>query len=852
MLSLLLPLLIAANPVPGAFEFALPGLDSSPAYVDLSFLSPKPAGADGFVTIKNGQFVDGSGQRLKFLGTNMTFAGAFPEHDVAEAVAARMRKFGLNIVRFHHIDNAAAPRGLWLDAAKQDAFDPAQLDKLDYLIYQLKQHGIYINLNLHVSRNYAGVPFDELPYGVRYGKSIDYFDPRLIAMQKQYASMLLEHVNPYTKTAYKDEPAVVIVELNNENTLLGKAFSSDLQDLTPAVKQPLLDGWHGWLKNRYGTLDKVAAAWLVGTEPLGQPLFTDGDFAHGQDNWTLEGAKPGVAAWSLVPGAGPEGKAAARVKIDQVGATTWAYQVHRLNLNLEENRTYTLTFWGKADQERTLSVGTRLQQADWHAMGLSAQVTLKPEWQRFRMSFTAVNTEPDKARLSFNLVNQPGVVELAGVVLQPGADLGWPDNVTIDSVPAPIRNGLAPQKQDWVRYLIQVEHDYVQGLRDHLNAIGVKAKVIDTQASYADVGGVLREAGLSDFIDMHSYWQHPSFPGKPWDGNNWRIGNTPMVASESGGTLFRLASHRVAGMPFTVSEYDHPAPSLYAAEMFPVIGGYAALQDWDAVFQFTYGSSDNTFKSDRITGYFDLAPHAGKMVFAPVAAMMLRAGAVPPAASESVLSVPKDSIPDMLAAGQGRMDRLFTDAGAAPDLFANSRLAVKIVDGGGEPTLAGPKQATAKQFDWRPDGQDQATILGPGAAAVAGRIGGKTVKVGPLTVNLQPTERNFASVGLVALDGQPLEQSSKLLLVIAGAVVNQDMNWNDDFTTVGNKWGTGPTVAEALTAQIGVASKVAGLQVQRLNELGQPAGKVASSLANGALTFTVEPSQKTLWYAISK
>jgi hypothetical protein len=88
--------------------------------------------------------------------------------------------------------------------------------------------------------------------------------------------------------------------------------------------------------------------------------------------------------------------------------------------------------------------------------------------------------------------------------------------------------------------------------------------------------------------------------------------------------------------------------------------------------------------------------------------------------------------------------------------------------------------------------------------------------------------------------------------VIAGAVVNQDMNWNDELNTVGNKWGTGPSLAEALTAQIGIATKVGGLMVQRLNGLGQPDGKVASSVQNGALSFKVEPSQQTLWYAISR
>ena len=125
-----------------------------------------------------------------------------------------------------------------------------------------------------------------------------------------------------------------------------------------------------------------------------------------------------------------------------------------------------------------------------------------------------------------------------------------------------------------------------------------------------------REATLSDFVDMHSYWQHPHFPGKPWDGNNWRIGNTSMVANASGGTLFRLAAHRVAGMPFTVSEYDHPAPSDYSAELFPMFASVAGVQDWDAIYQFCYGSAGVSVESTKLAGYFSLAPHPGKMAFA--------------------------------------------------------------------------------------------------------------------------------------------------------------------------------------------------------------------------------------------
>ena len=41
------------------------------------------------------------------------------------------------------------------------------------------------------------------------------FDPRLIELQKEYARKILTHLTPYTKTEYRHEPAVAIVEILN-------------------------------------------------------------------------------------------------------------------------------------------------------------------------------------------------------------------------------------------------------------------------------------------------------------------------------------------------------------------------------------------------------------------------------------------------------------------------------------------------------------------------------------------------------------------------------------------------------------------------------------------------------------
>jgi hypothetical protein len=53
-------------------------------------------------------------------------------------------------VRFHFLDRRTdlIPRGL-IDGAKSDSrsFDPEQVDRLDYFIYQIKERGIYSDLN---------------------------------------------------------------------------------------------------------------------------------------------------------------------------------------------------------------------------------------------------------------------------------------------------------------------------------------------------------------------------------------------------------------------------------------------------------------------------------------------------------------------------------------------------------------------------------------------------------------------------------------------------------------------------------------------------------------------------------
>ncbi len=219
------------------------GLLWDDAPIDLSFLyaEERPAGRHGFLRVAGDEFEFEDGTPGRFWGTCFNSGANFPRHAESERLAERLEKFGVNLVRAHQMDsewatpnifemNRAVPR----DDTRQ--LDPTSLDRLDYLLHCLKEHGIYIYLDLLTYRQFlagdgvraaTGLPAAAKPYL--------YFDSRLIALQKEFNEQLWSHVNPYTGLAYRDEPAIVLTELINESDFLShpvqlEPYRSELED----------------------------------------------------------------------------------------------------------------------------------------------------------------------------------------------------------------------------------------------------------------------------------------------------------------------------------------------------------------------------------------------------------------------------------------------------------------------------------------------------------------------------------------------------------------------------------------------------------------------------------------------
>jgi hypothetical protein len=206
-----------AQPLAQSYPFTiinteLPSIPSLPTTLDTL------AGSKGRIKISSdGHFVTPTGERIRFLGTELRFTAQFLNSVTAKDLAAHLRKLGINAVRFTYNDNP-----YWNDAnfvlndgtGLSTKPNPEQFAKFDTLQYELKQAGIYSFIVLNNYHYY--LPNDGV-YGsdsvINASIGVHFMDDRAAQLQREWTKTLLGHKNPLTNLRYCDDPAVVGVEL---------------------------------------------------------------------------------------------------------------------------------------------------------------------------------------------------------------------------------------------------------------------------------------------------------------------------------------------------------------------------------------------------------------------------------------------------------------------------------------------------------------------------------------------------------------------------------------------------------------------------------------------------------------
>lgn len=838
------------------FPFVIPWDDATPGTAnDVSWLNEAPAGKNGFVVVKNGRFIESNtGKRLRFLGTNMGAAAAFPQKVDADKIAARLAKMGINIVRFHHLQNDWDREGgmIWKQGREHVEFDPRQVDRLDYFIFALKKRGIYSNINLSTTRKYQpeqGFPqsvleLNNMGGGFSFCKKVDKFNRRMIELQKDYARQLLDRVNPYTKLKYKDDPAIAVIEINNENSLVGwpgESPGAGLDNLPEPFRGELVAFWNKWLAKEYGDDEKLQQAWKAG-QASGPNLIP------AETRWTHENQSNADLTFDVGTRTS-EGPAPIRASIRSTIGPNWHIQAHLGGLTLKDGLAYTLKFRARSDKPRGIGITCNLDKPDWHSCGLGGSVRLESEWRDYVLSFVASATEPGHVRIAFVLGDAASTVEISDVRLLQGIEsVGLlPGESMAKGTVALSGGGLSRRSQDFARFLVDTEAAYSNEMMEFLRKdLGFRANLIDTQINWGGLTSFVRERA-ADFADSHAYWQHPTFLGSDWDPKHWIVNRRAMANEmvERCGELGSLALLRLGGKPFTVSEYDHPAPNDYRVEMMPMYSTFGAFQDWDILYTFAYPATGTGRPNDRVDGFFDVGTDPAVASFYAASALVFRLGLVPAATSTLVLFVPNET----------PWQPSFTHGAA----WGVAGAPVKPLEHKYQ-----VRQSDVRRPEFRSEGKPSAspikaagtpkgvvyTVDTPGAKVLTGFVGGSTVALTGLTATFGGLIDGFASLMLVGQDGKPVAQSKRTLLTVVGRVENQNMGWNENRTSVGDQWGHGPVLVERIEAKL-VVKRASPSKVYELDATGKRVRTVPSGYSNGNLTFTIGKGASTLWYEIA-
>ncbi|MBN2001214.1 carbohydrate binding domain-containing protein [candidate division KSB1 bacterium] len=857
--------LLPAQNFDRGFEFYLPH-DDTTSQKFLPQFKIDPIEPENFVHIQDGHFAV-KGERIRFFGTNSVAEGAFPDLSKSDFVAGRLRKMGFNLIRFHHLDNGWSSQSLFEWDQDTRHLNPATLDRLEKYIYELKRNGIYINMNLHVSRTFKAqdgvTAADSI---LNFGKGVTYFDRKLIDLQKEYAEQLLTHVNPYTKLGLKDDPVMAMVEITNENSLYRMWRSGAVRwqgnggDF-PNYHVHLLDSlWTDYLRSRYTDTEALKTAWNQGIRPAGaDEQVKDGGFENDPitRNWVLEQHETAKAVMSIDETNPYEGSRCAHVYVTNSDGTGWHIQWKQVNIKIVQDSLSTVSFAGRADGSRNISVAIQKDSSPWTVF-YSASFGLNTQWQEFQFSFRAPATNTD-TRLSFSLGEAAGNYWFDDIHLGTSAIQGLVEGESLEN--GTIRridysecvNFSDNRVRDISRFYHKLQQDYFTEMSDFLIQLGVRVPITGTNWNVGP-GDMVLQSQL-DYIDNHSYWDHPSFPNQPWSSTDWTINNTPMVKDDAGGTiagLFSKAPH--VGKPMTVSEYNHPFPNRYQSEGVLFITGYSAFHDTDGPMFFDYGGSQNNWDTDRVDGYFGIHRNTAMMCLIPSCAHAFRTGTISPAEQTIEISYSTDDL--LLLPKKDNMHwtgpQLYSDKIALQHAVRNK--SYDSPAGFDEtqlpPEPVNPYASDTGEIIWNSDGLLQ--VAAPQFIGLTGFLQDFTGHWTGLLTLREATD--FATLTWISLTEDKLQDSPRSLITLSTKIQNNGMVW-DGTTTVHDRWGSEPTEMCAVRIKLLLFLHADSIRIYPLDETGATTSmsRLLTPVSNNYFEIVLDQNEeKTVWWGIEK
>jgi hypothetical protein len=225
------------------------------AKFDLRSLNEKAAGQSGFVRLSaDGEsFVLGDGTPVRFWAVNTYVQRDRSAEDLAHH-ARFLAKRGVNMVRLHGELESKAKEARLTDV------DQTTIDEAWKMVAAMKKEGIYSTISPYWAASLKHIPPS---WGVEGwpadhdAQGLLFFNPRMQEGYKAWLKALLTPPNPHTGIPLAKDPALAIIQLQNEDSML---FWT-MQSVKGRQLQLLGEQFGAWLTKKYGSIDRALSSW---------------------------------------------------------------------------------------------------------------------------------------------------------------------------------------------------------------------------------------------------------------------------------------------------------------------------------------------------------------------------------------------------------------------------------------------------------------------------------------------------------------------------------------------------------------------------------------------------------------
>ena len=368
---------------------------------------------------------------------------------------------------------------------------------------------------------------------------------------------------------------------------------------------------------------------------------------------------------------------------------------------------------------------------------------------------------------------------------------------------------LTPNKDLLIRFLTEKHLAADQEMKRFLKEeLGVQALITGSNWMLYQTQTILRSE--YDYVDNHSYWNHPGWSTNgaqrlPYHFPQWdaveRLAASPR----------ELFLTRVKNKPFAVTEFNFCFPNFYRDQMGPLIGTYAALQDWNALFHFNWGDGlvDQWHDGEQIIRGFDLYTDPINLLGESIIGFFWQRGDVPVLQDEKTFVVTDQSA--FAAQENGKPVQFPHNAtllGLTHRVNSIYQSEAKASVNRDFENLSKEQRYEVEQDDCRVVIQKTGDFLVSTPTSMA-----LVLKTESLDDQFVTEFNTPATVFCGAIDNQPLEKSKRLLIMHLTNVVNSDMKFRKADMEDIEAHGHLPLLVQRGTAQLAIPNQAKASQI---------------------------------------